>query len=611
LGKRNFLFVLQGWRQMIFQVSRSDYRRAGFLLLCLATFFSTAQMQAQAQVDGNPGPHNVVIQLFYRGDSDQSLKGKEFLEQLRQRRPGIDVKAYDVLEDRAQLKRLWQLSKQFGHESGRAPTFHLCNNLLVGFRGAQTTGAQIEELLNIRAYIRPGCKHCKAGKAFLDEMIVRRPAIKVYYYDVVGDLNARQEVQNLAARYQVQIPSFPCVRVAGRLVVGYQTDETTGKKIEDFFIDRSYSTPVPEKTTPSLTPGRDEPEVDANQSKSKTGAAGSGLRLSLITHSLNSRTSYLFLSFDQDTTADPQIGRLKKTISDTTLPQQEDPELPEEVPLPDEFELPAEAEFPADMDDELIVFSSDSSTVDPENVEIPFFGKLSLSRLGLPTFTFMIGLVDGFNPCAMWVLVFLLSVLVNIKERKKILLVAGTFVIVSGLAYFTFMAAWFNVFQLIGLLRPVQIGLGITAIIVGAINVKDFFAFHQGVTLSIPESAKPGIYRRVRQIVSAKHMTTALCAAVVLAIVVNIVELLCTAGLPALYTEVLTMQKLPTWANYSYLALYISAYMLDDAILVGIVVVTLSHRRLQESEGRWLKLLSGVVILLLGAVMIIRPDLLV
>jgi hypothetical protein len=170
------------------------------------------------------------------------------------------------------------------------------------------------------------------------------------------------------------------------------------------------------------------------------------------------------------------------------------------------------------------------------------------------------------------------------------------------------MTAWFSVFQLVGLLRPVQIGLGIVAVVIGAINVKDFFAFHRGITLSIPQSAKPGIYRRVRQIVSANQLTAALSGALVLAVVVNVVELLCTAGLPALYTQILAMQNLPGWADYAYLALYIAAYMFDDSLLVAVVVITLSHRRLQESEGRWLKLLSGLIILLLGAVMLFWPD---
>ena len=173
------------------------------------------------------------------------------------------------------------------------------------------------------------------------------------------------------------------------------------------------------------------------------------------------------------------------------------------------------------------------------------------------------------------------------------------------------MAAWLNVFMLIGFARPAQILLGIMALLIGVINIKDFFAFHKGVSLSIPESAKPGIYRRVRGIVQAEHLWAALAGAVVLAVVVNIVELLCTAGLPAMYTAILKMQELPTWANYAYLGLYIVAYMLDDSLMVGIVVVTLGRRKLQERGGRWLKLISGLVIGALGLVMIFKPDWLV
>ena len=91
---------------------------------------------------------------------------------------------------------------------------------------------------------------------------------------------------------------------------------------------------------------------------------------------------------------------------------------------------------------------------------------------------------------------------------------------------------------------------------------------------------------------------------------VNIVELLCTAGLPALYTEILTMQDLPAWQNYAYLALYNVAYMFDDSLMVGLVVITLSKHKLQEKHGRWLKLISGAVIVLLGLLMICWPDLL-
>lgn len=251
---------------------------------------------------------------------------------------------------------------------------------------------------------------------------------------------------------------------------------------------------------------------------------------------------------------------------------------------------------------------STTASEDSDSIRLPLFGEVRLSELGLPLFTIVIGLVDGFNPCAMWVLLFLLSILVNLRDRLRILMIAGVFVVVSGVAYYAFMAAWLNVFLLVGLLRPIQIALGVLAVVVGGIHIKDYFAFKRGISLSIPESAKPGIYRRVRAVVTAEHLWGAITGAIVLAVLVNIIELLCTAGLPALYTQVLTLQGLPSWQNYLYLGLYILAYMLDDSLMVGAVVLTLGKRKLQENEGRWLKLVSGLVVLVLGIVMILRPD---
>jgi glutaredoxin len=244
----------------------------------------------------------------------------------------------------------------------------------------------------------------------------------------------------------------------------------------------------------------------------------------------------------------------------------------------------------------------------PESIRTPWFGELTVSDLGLPLFTVVIGLLDGFNPCAMWVLLFLLSLLVNFQDRLKMALVAGTFVAVSGVIYFAFMAAWLNLFLLIGLSRAVQIGLGCIALFVGVVNVKDFYALHHGISLTIPESAKPGFYARVRAILQAEHLIGALVGIVILASFVNIVELLCTAGFPALYTQILTLQQLPMWEYYSYLGLYNLAYIFDDSLMVTIAVVTLSRRKLQEGAGRWLKLTSGLVMVGLGTVMVLKPE---
>jgi glutaredoxin len=244
----------------------------------------------------------------------------------------------------------------------------------------------------------------------------------------------------------------------------------------------------------------------------------------------------------------------------------------------------------------------------PDSIDVPLLGRLRLDGLSLPAVTLILGLLDGLNPCAMWVLLFLLSLLVNLHDRRIMLLIGGTFVAVSGLVYFAFMAAWLNLFLLIGLSRVVQVALGGIAVLVGVINVKDGFAFRHGPSLTIPEAAKPGLYARVRRILRAENLPGAFVGVVGLAVLVNTIELLCTAGLPAVYTHILTLQQLPWWAYYGYLGLYNVAYMLDDSLMLGLAVITLSRRKLQETEGRWLKLVSGVVMLGLGVVLIAHPE---
>jgi hypothetical protein len=242
-----------------------------------------------------------------------------------------------------------------------------------------------------------------------------------------------------------------------------------------------------------------------------------------------------------------------------------------------------------------------------EAVETTLFGTLSASRLGLPFFTIVLGLLDGFNPCAMWVLLFLLSLLVRLHDRKRMALIAGTFVLVSGAIYYAFMAAWLNVFLVLGMSGPLRVTLGGVAFAIGAVNVKDFFAWGRGFSLSIPASAKPGLYARMRSVMTADSLTTSLLAVTGLAVAVNVVELLCTAGLPAVYTAVLTQTNLSPVAHYAYLGLYILGYMADDSVMVAVAVMALGSHRLTEHAGRWLKLVSGTAMSILGAVLIWWP----
>jgi len=265
----------------------------------------------------------------------------------------------------------------------------------------------------------------------------------------------------------------------------------------------------------------------------------------------------------------------------------------------------AAAKLPACEAEEDLDCRRTPSAAPTERFEVSVFGRtLTLEDIGLPAFTLAMGLLDGFNPCSMWVLLLMISLLAPLNDRRRMFAIAGTFVLIQGIAYFLFMTAWLNLFLFIGLSRASQFAIAAIAIVAGLINMKDFFAFGRGVSLSIPEKAKPGIYNRMRAILHAESLPAAIVGAVILACLVQIVEFLCTSGFPALFTRILTLRELDPASYYGYLLLYISAYMLDDLVILSIGIVLLSRHRLQEREGRWLKLISGLVMVGLGIYLI-------
>jgi len=245
----------------------------------------------------------------------------------------------------------------------------------------------------------------------------------------------------------------------------------------------------------------------------------------------------------------------------------------------------------------------------PPAVTVPFLGEVEASRFSLPVFTLIIAGLDAFNPCAFFVLLLLLSILVSARSRWRIALVGGVFVFFSGFIYFLFMAAWLNLFLYLGELRVVTVIAALTALVVSAINIKDYFFFGEGVTLSIPESAKPGLFQRIRGLVAAARWPSLLAGTVVLAVVANTYELLCTAGFPMVFARVLTLHDLSTAGYYLYLVLYNVIYIIPLAVIVTLFAVTLGSRKLSEKEGRILKLVSGLMMLELGLVLLFAPEL--
>jgi hypothetical protein len=240
-------------------------------------------------------------------------------------------------------------------------------------------------------------------------------------------------------------------------------------------------------------------------------------------------------------------------------------------------------------------------------LDLPGFGRMTPDQWSLPVFTLVIAGLDAFNPCAFFVLLFLLSLLVHAGSRARMLFIGSVFLFFSGLIYFLFMAAWLNVFRWLGEIALVTTLAGMLAIVIALINIKDYFWFKQGVSLSIPDSAKPGLYQRVRGLLRADSLPALTLGTIALAIAANSYELLCTAGFPMVYTRLLTLSDLPPWQHYAYLALYNVVYVIPLMVITLIFTYTLGSRKLSEVEGRLLKLLSGIMMLSLGVLLVVAP----
>ncbi len=244
-----------------------------------------------------------------------------------------------------------------------------------------------------------------------------------------------------------------------------------------------------------------------------------------------------------------------------------------------------------------------------DTVNVPFLGPISTRAVSLPVLTVVLGGLDAFNPCAFFVLLFLLSLLVNARSRLRMAIVGGVFISVSGLMYFLFMAAWLNLFLVLENVGWITRIAGLVAVVIGLLGVKDFFLFKQGPSLSIPESGKESLFARIRGLLSVENTFMLIVGAGLLAIAANMYELICTSGFPLVFTRILTLHDLTPVERYGYLALYNIVYVVPLFVIVAAFVFTMGRRKLSEREGRTLKLVSGLVMLAMGLALLVAPDL--
>ncbi len=244
------------------------------------------------------------------------------------------------------------------------------------------------------------------------------------------------------------------------------------------------------------------------------------------------------------------------------------------------------------------------------SVSRPIFGKINLEKASLPFLTFALGIMDGFNPCSMWALLTLMALVLATGSRKKIWLVGGVFIIISSISYFLFMTAWLNAFVFAGYIKIVRIAIGGLAIIAGLISIREFNTFKPGVCEISSSEKQLKIIDKMNNVLGSATFPLVILGVATIAFSVNMVELLCSLGLPVVYTGILAARHLATWQYYAYILLYVFFYMLDDIVVVLAAGISMKFLDLNGKYSRYSRLLVGLLMLILGILFILKPSLL-
>ncbi len=244
----------------------------------------------------------------------------------------------------------------------------------------------------------------------------------------------------------------------------------------------------------------------------------------------------------------------------------------------------------------------------------PEFLKRIGYKLPLPVFTFVIALIDGFNPCNMFVLIFLLVLLISASDsRKRIYIVGYTFIFVVFIFYFTFMVAWLNIFKYIGFIAPLRIAIAIIALAAGLINCKELLFFKKGVSLMIQDKHKGILYKKVNKmkaVIKTGSFWILVSSSVVLASFSSLIELPCTAGFPIIYTGILSGKVLESsFIYYLYLFYYNLVYIIPLFVIITLFGWTFKAKQIDERQVQIIKFIGGFIMILLGIILLVNPSL--
>lgn len=361
--------------------------------------------------------------------------------------------------------------------------------IIIAFTGQGTSSTG--EGYKVYFFYLPGCSHCEAQEPFNEKLAQKYPSIQIIEYDATtpsGQALLSEMLDNLGIKDE---PAFPITIFGNQVFGGWESEETTGKAIEEA-LQQCLAGKCPPPTS-------EEPK-----------------------HKIN----------------------------------------------------------------------------------LPLIGEIVLSDYSLPALAIILGLVDGFNPCAMWVLVYLISIVATLRDRKRIWLICGSFVLASGILYFLFMTAWLNAFLLIGYSRAVTTVVGLVALGGGALQVREVIKTKGAVVCEVTdEESRKKTMTKVQKIVSSPLTWGILAGIIALAFTVNAVEFVCSAAIPAVFTQVLSLSNLSTFQYYGYILLYDVFFMLDDTIIFGTAAFALTSR-VGDRYAKYSRPVGATILIILGVLLL-------
>ncbi len=249
-----------------------------------------------------------------------------------------------------------------------------------------------------------------------------------------------------------------------------------------------------------------------------------------------------------------------------------------------------------------------NSAVIPDNLSVPILGQIKTKELSLPALSVILGALDGFNPCAMWTLLFLISLLLGMKDKKRMWILGIAFIVTSAFVYFMIMAAWLNFFLLLGMVIWIRLAIGLVALAAGGYNLREFWVNKDGGCKVTGDEKRRRVFDKIKDITHRRNFILALGGIILLALAVNVVELICSAGLPAVFTQVLAINNLATWRYYFYIAIYIFFFMVDDLFVFFAAMITMQMTGISTKYSRYSNLIGGILMFIIGLLLLFKPS---